>query len=131
MVTARWVRRIGRATRRTRERRAYAAAMSTSIFDPTAPLAGPPDPWQSTSQPSPRGTPPFHMTEMIEAEPALAERILAGNEDASSAAGALAGAISRAIRAGGQVIVTGCGTSEHAAQGVAEILREGVRAARL
>jgi glucosamine--fructose-6-phosphate aminotransferase (isomerizing) len=104
--------------------------MSTT-FDPTAPLPGPPDPWTSTSQPSPRGTPPFHMTEMIEAEPALAERILARNEDASSAAGALAGAITRAIRAGGPVIVTGCGTSEHAAQGVAEILREGVRAARL
>jgi fructoselysine-6-P-deglycase FrlB-like protein len=71
------------------------------------------------------------MTDMIEAEPALAERILARNEDASSAAGSLAGAITRAIKAGGPVIVTGCGTSEHAAQGVAEILREGVRAARL
>jgi glucosamine--fructose-6-phosphate aminotransferase (isomerizing) len=105
--------------------------MSTSTFDPTAPLPGPPDPWRSTSQPSRRGTAPFHMTDMIEAEPALAPRILARNEDAASAAAALAGAISRAIKAGGPVVVTGCGTSEHAAQGVAGILGEAVRAAGL
>jgi len=71
------------------------------------------------------------MTDMIEAEPALAARILARNEDAGSAAAALAGAISRAIKAGGPIIVTGCGTSEHAAQGVAAIVREGVRSAGL
>ena len=69
------------------------------------------------------------MTEMIEAEPALATRILARNEDAGSAAAAMAGAITRAIKAGGPVVLTGCGTSEHAAQAVAEILREGVRTA--
>lgn len=101
--------------------------MTETTFDPTAPLPGPPDPWQSTSQPSRRETPPFHMTDMIEAEPALAARILARNEDASSAAASLAGAITRAIRAGGPVIVTGCGTSEHAAQGVADILSEAAR----
>jgi glucosamine--fructose-6-phosphate aminotransferase (isomerizing) len=71
------------------------------------------------------------MTEMIEAEPALAARILARQADPSSAAAALASAIARAIKAGGPVVVTGCGTSEHAAQGVAEILREAVRAAGL
>jgi glucosamine--fructose-6-phosphate aminotransferase (isomerizing) len=71
------------------------------------------------------------MTDMIEAEPALAARILARNEDAGSAAAALAGAISRAIKAGGPVVVTGCGTSEHAAQGVAAILRESIRSAGL
>ena len=71
------------------------------------------------------------MTDMIEAEPALAARILARNENAGSAAAALAGAISRAIKAGGPIIVTGCGTSEHAAQGVAAIVREGVRSAGL
>lgn len=71
------------------------------------------------------------MTDMIDAEPALAERILARNEDAASAASAMAAAVARTIRAGGQVIVTGCGTSEHAAQAVAEILREAVRAAGL
>lgn len=105
--------------------------MSTSTFDRTAPLPGPPDPWQSTSQPSRRDAPPYHMTEMIEAEPALAARILARNADAGSAASALAAAVVRTIRAGGQVVVTGCGTSENAAQGVTEILRDAVRAAAL
>src|SRR5687768_10726666 len=102
--------------------------MSTSTFDPTAPLPGPSDPWRSTSQPSRRGTPPFHLTEMIEAEPALAARILARNAAPGSAAAELARAIRAAIRGGNPVVLTGCGTSEHAALGVAEILREAVRA---
>jgi glucosamine--fructose-6-phosphate aminotransferase (isomerizing) len=102
--------------------------MSTSTFDPTAPLPGPPDPWRSTSQPSRRGTPPFHMTEMIEAEPALAARILARNAAPASGAAELARAIRAAIRVGNPVVLTGCGTSEHAALGVTEILREAVRA---
>jgi glucosamine--fructose-6-phosphate aminotransferase (isomerizing) len=131
MVTSRAVRRTARFVRPPDSDGAYAPPMSTSTIDPNAPLPGPPDPWRSTSQPSRRESPPFHMTDMIEAEPALAARILARNEDASSAAGALAGAITRAIKAGGPVVVTGCGTSDHAAQGVAEILREAVRAARL
>ena len=43
----------------------------------TQPLArGPPDPWAETDMPSRRDGPPFHMTEMIEAEPALAARLL-------------------------------------------------------
>ncbi len=45
-------------------------------FDPTAALPGPPDPWAYTGQPSLRPGPPYHMTEMIEAEPALAGRLL-------------------------------------------------------
>ena len=71
------------------------------------------------------------MTEMIDAEPAMAARILRRQAEPASPAGALASAIGRAIKAGGPVVVTGCGTSEHAAQGVAEILREAVRAAGL
>ncbi len=47
-----------------------------SDFDPTAPLPGPPDPWQEAPTPSLRPGPPFHMTDMIAAEPALAGRIL-------------------------------------------------------
>ncbi len=128
MVTAPGDRRVERVGGHPNPARAYAPSMTTP-FDPTATLPGPPDPWQSTSQPSRRGSPPFHMTEMIEAEPALAARILERLADQGSAAGALASAIGRAIKAGGPVVVTGCGTSEHAAQGVAEILREGVRAA--
>jgi glutamine---fructose-6-phosphate transaminase (isomerizing) len=107
---------------------AYAPPMSTATFDPTAPLPGPPEPWRSTSQPSRRGEPPFHMTEMIDAEPALAERILERNAAPGSGAAELARAIRAAIRVGEPVVLTGCGTSEHAALAVAEILREAVRA---
>ena len=71
------------------------------------------------------------MTEMIEAEPALAERILdARTNRRQRRRASSAGPSGRAIAAGDPVIVTGCGTSEHAAQGVAEILREAVRGGR-
>jgi fructoselysine-6-P-deglycase FrlB-like protein len=107
----------------------YAPDMDIAAFDPTAPLPGMPDPWASSSQPSLRAEPPFHMTEMIEAEPAIAERILARHEAVGSSAAELARVIRRTIRAGEPIILTGCGTSEHAAYGAAEILREAVRAA--
>jgi glucosamine--fructose-6-phosphate aminotransferase (isomerizing) len=54
------------------------------------------------------------MQEMIEAEPALVEPIL------SSAAAAEAAALVRA--SGGPLVLTGCGTSEHAAMAGAELL---------
>ncbi len=100
-------------------------------YDPTAPLPGPPDPWASTDRPSHRHGPPFHMTAMIEAEPALAVRILERHEAPGSGAAELARAIRAAIRVGDPVVLTGCGTSEHAALGAAEILREAIRAADL
>ena len=99
-------------------------------FDPDAPLAGAPDPWESAPMPAPRNGPPWAMTEMIAAEPALARRIverLAGDGSAQALAQAIRDAASR----GESVVVTGCGTSEHAAQGVAEILREAWRTAGL
>ena len=68
------------------------------------------------------------MTEMIEAEPALAARILERNTTPGCGAAELARAIRAAIRAGDPVVLTGCGTSEHAALGIGEILREAVRA---
>jgi fructoselysine-6-P-deglycase FrlB-like protein len=71
------------------------------------------------------------MTEMIEAEPALAVRIVERHAAPGSGAAELARAIRSAIRAGHPVVLTGCGTSEHAALGAAEILREAVRAAEL
>jgi glucosamine--fructose-6-phosphate aminotransferase (isomerizing) len=67
------------------------------------------------------------MTDMIEAEPGLAGRILERHEPVGSGAAELARIMRRTIRGGDPVIVTGCGTSEHAAYGVAEILREAVR----
>ena len=105
--------------------------MDANAFDPTAPLPGMPDPWASTGVPSPRGAPPFHMTEMIAAEPALAARILARHATPGSGAAKLAGDIRRTVRAGDPVIVTGCGTSEHGALGTVEILRAAIRAADL
>lgn len=105
--------------------------MEMTDFDPTAPLPGPPDPWASSSQPSSRTGPPFHMTEMIAAEPAIAVRILERHGAVGSAAAELARVMRRAIRAGEPIVVTGCGTSEHAAYGVAEILRDAVRTARI
>jgi glutamine---fructose-6-phosphate transaminase (isomerizing) len=103
--------------------------MEMTAFDPTAPLPDMPDPWESSSQPSPRSGPPFHMTEMIEAEPAIAARIVERQSAVGSAAAELARVIRRTIRAGDTVVVTGCGTSEHAALGVADILRDAVRRA--
>jgi len=79
--------------------------------------------------PSRRDGPPYHMTEMIAAEPALAVRILERHSRPGSAAARLALEIRRTVRAGEPVVLTGCGTSEHAALGATEILRAAVRSA--
>lgn len=97
-------------------------------FDPTAPLPGPPEPWAYASTPSRRDRPPYHLTDMIAAEPALARRVIA-RVSGSPEATELADIIRATVRAGAQVIVTGCGTSETAAMGMVEILRDGLRAA--
>jgi glucosamine 6-phosphate synthetase-like amidotransferase/phosphosugar isomerase protein len=79
--------------------------------------------------PSRRDGPPFHMTEMIDAEPALAVRILhrlAGDPNVQR----LAASIRETSSAGRPIAVVGCGTSEHAAQAVAELIREGLELAR-
>jgi fructoselysine-6-P-deglycase FrlB-like protein len=98
--------------------------------DPTAPLGTPPMPWASTSTPSPRTGPPYHMTEMIEAEPALAGRVLERLASDGSAA-RLADAIRASAAAGEPIVITGCGTSEHGALGSVEILRDAMRRAGL
>ena len=100
-------------------------------FDPEAPLAPAPHPWQEMPEPSVRPAPPWHMTEMIAAEPFLAVRILDRLADATGPAGRLAGAIGQAASSGAAIILTGCGTSEHAAQAGAEILRAAIRSAGL
>ena len=116
--------RAGRVARLVGQTRAYAAGMDVIAFDSTAPLPGPPDPWAGTDTPSRRDGPPFHMTDMIAAEPAVAERIVAAGVTRGSQATALAGAIRSTLDAGQPVVVTGCGTSEHGALAVVEILRE-------
>jgi glutamine---fructose-6-phosphate transaminase (isomerizing) len=102
-----------------------------TTFDPRAPLAPAPDPWTDLPQPSVLDGPPWHMTRMIAAEPYLAERILARFADPVGPAGRLAGAIGQAASNGAPIVVTGCGTSEHAAQAVAELIRDGLRAGGL
>jgi glutamine---fructose-6-phosphate transaminase (isomerizing) len=99
--------------------------------EPGRPLPGPPDPWAETDMPSLRDGPPWHMTEMIEAEPALAERLLTRLADPASAAADLAELIRATAHRRAAIVVTGCGTSEHGAMGAAEILREAMRAAGL
>jgi glucosamine--fructose-6-phosphate aminotransferase (isomerizing) len=102
-----------------------------TTFDPRAPLDPAPDPWDELPQPSVRAGPPFHMTDMIAAEPFLAERILDRLADPQGPASRVAGAIGQAASSGAPIVVTGCGTSEHAARAVVEILREGLRAGGL
>lgn len=128
MVTRRAKRRVGWATGSPGTRATYAGAMDLPTFDPTAPLPGPPDPWASTDTPSRRDGPPFHMTEMIAAEPSIVRRIVERGAHPGSASADLAEAIRATVAGGSPVVVTGCGTSEHGAQAAVEILREALGA---
>ena len=97
-------------------------------FDPEARLPGAPDPWAGSEMPAWRDGPPYAMTEMIAAEPALAER-LARRLPSQPAVAALAAAIRGAAASGRPVVTTGCGTSEHAAMAIAAFLDDALRAA--
>ncbi len=99
-------------------------------FDPAAPLAGPPDPWEPAPMPVARSGVPYHMTEMIAAEPALARRMLTRFAN-DGAVKALAASIRATLEDGDPVTVTGCGTSEHGALATVEILHEAARQAGL
>ncbi len=101
---------------------------SDHAFDPAAPLPGPPDPWAFASTPTRRDEPPYHLTDMIAAEPALARRVLARVAANDGGGNELATAIRVAVSDRAPVVVTGCGTSETAAMGIVEILREALRA---
>jgi glucosamine--fructose-6-phosphate aminotransferase (isomerizing) len=90
-------------------------------FDPEAPLPGAPDPWAGSAIPALRHGPPYAMTEMIAAEPALAERLLHRLSDDPTLV-RVAAAIRTAADARAPIITTGCGTSEHAAMVAAELL---------
>ena len=76
--------------------------------------------WHDESFPELRPGPPWVMEEMIAAGPALAEPLL-GAEIAGVRE--VAEAIAAASGRGELVVVTGCGTSEHAACAVAAVLR--------
>lgn len=114
----------------------------TSHPDPEALLSGPPEPWSPLPAPLSRDGPPWWMSEMIAAEPALAGRVLrrlgvvrrsSGAPGVpprleppgrGSPAGRLAAAIRSALEKGEPVVVTGCGTSEHGARAFAAIVAE-------
>ncbi|HEX2626178.1 MAG TPA: SIS domain-containing protein [Candidatus Limnocylindrales bacterium] len=96
-------------------------------LDPNAPLPGPPDPWAETEMPSRRDGPPWHMTEMIEAEPALSQRIL-DRLAADGSARQLAQVARQHADAGHPVLFVGCGTSEHGALAAAAVIGEALDA---
>lgn len=98
---------------------------------PSDPLPAAPDPWAGSEMPSRLDGPPWHMTEMIEAEPGLAVRLLTRLADPEGPAARLAAAIRNTAQQGRPIVVTGCGTSEHGAQATVEVLRESMRAAGL
>jgi glutamine---fructose-6-phosphate transaminase (isomerizing) len=75
--------------------------------------------WHTDEFPELRSAPPWVMQEMIAAEPALVEAMLSDPPTGTSAAAA---AIAEALEHHRPVIVCGCGTSEHAAHGVAALL---------
>lgn len=71
------------------------------------------------------------MTEMIAAEPYLAERLLRALADPDGAAARLAAAVARTASAGDLIVVAGCGTSEHGGLATVEVFRDALRAAAL
>ena len=91
--------------------------------DANQPLPGAPDPWAASAMPPFRSRPPYLMTEMISAEPALAERLLHRLADDGSLAH-LAAAVRNAATAEAPIVATGNGTSEHAAMGIARLVTE-------
>lgn len=90
---------------------------------PSDPLPGAPDPWSGSEMPPFRSRAPYLMSEMIAAEPALAERLVR-RLAADEALGRLADAVRAAVAGGQPIVTTGCGTSEHAAMAIAALLSE-------
>jgi fructoselysine-6-P-deglycase FrlB-like protein len=93
-------------------------------------LAGAPDPWAPSEMPAWRDGPPYAMTEMIAAEPALADR-LARRLQLNPALEAVADALREAARDRLAITTTGCGTSQHAAIAVAALIADALAIAGL
>jgi len=79
--------------------------------------------WHTDAYPELRPGPPWVMQEMIAAQPALVEALLNSPPPGTSAA---AEAIAAALEHNHPVIVCGCGTSEHAAHGIAALISAAV-----
>ncbi|HET9497704.1 MAG TPA: hypothetical protein VFP83_05200 [Candidatus Limnocylindria bacterium] len=93
--------------------------------DPTARLPGAPDPWAPSEMPASRTGPPYAMTEMIAAEPALAGRLVR-RLLADPTLELVARHVSNAAQHQQPVTFTGCGTSHHAAMAVASLVADGL-----
>ena len=79
------------------------------------------DDWHTSDYPDLRPGPPWVMEEMIRAQAALPDDIAA-----LDGAHAIHAAAVRALAAGEEIVVVGCGTSEHAAMAIAALLRDGL-----
>jgi fructoselysine-6-P-deglycase FrlB-like protein len=75
--------------------------------------------WQSDDYPELRDRPPWVMEEMMALQPQLAVELL---DNRSPAMEQIASLIDATLRAGEPVTVCGCGSSEHAAHGIAALL---------
>jgi len=84
--------------------------------------------WLTGDFPELRDGPPWVMEEMILAQPRLVAPILAADRPEAAR---LRDALTGAAAAGEPVVVTGCGTSEHAAAAVAALLTDSFRRAGL
>jgi glutamine---fructose-6-phosphate transaminase (isomerizing) len=93
--------------------------------DPTARLPGAPDPWAPSEMPASRSGPPYAMTEMIAAEPALAGRLVR-RLLTDPTLERVARQVIDAVDHQQPVTITGCGTSHHAAMAVASLVADGL-----
>lgn len=93
--------------------------------DPSARLPGAPDPWAPSEMPAPRTGPPYAMTDMIAAEPALAGRLVR-RLLADPTLELVARQIGDAVQHQQPVTFTGCGTSHHGAMAVASLVADGL-----
>ncbi len=91
--------------------------------DPMATLPDAPDPWAPSEMPAKRDGPPYLMTEMIAAEPALAGRLVQRLQ-ADPMLGRVAALVTDAVRDHWPITATGCGTSQHAAMAVANLVAD-------
>jgi len=94
-------------------------------FDPEAQLPGAPEPWAPSTMPALRASPPYLMTEMIAAGPAVAERVAERAAHDPHTTSLLAW-IQDAATSREPITTTGCGTSEHAALAAAELLADAI-----
>jgi glucosamine--fructose-6-phosphate aminotransferase (isomerizing) len=78
--------------------------------------------WHTDGFPQLRSGPPWVMDEMVKAQAGLAGA-LAGAPGAAE----IAAAVQQAAREGAPIVVTGCGTSEHGALAVAELIGQSLR----